>query len=104
MALHCPATLLVAPTPRGEDARHRLVESVVDERVLTVVVAPGDDGGRQVAETLDVPLEADPGLASPTLDDAVLRVVADLHRGETVLVLTQVPGAGVTPFERVEVG
>lgn len=103
MALHCPATLLVAPTPRGAEERRRLLESVVDERVLTVVAAPDDDEGRQVAEALGVHLEDEPGLASPTTDDAVLGGVADLHHGETVLVLTR-SGGGSTPFERVEVG
>ncbi len=104
MALHCPATLLVASTPRGDGARRRLVESVTDERVLTVVAAPGDDEGRRIAEALGIPLEEEPGLASPTVDDAVLGAVADLHRGEAVLVLTPASHGGGAPFERVEVG
>lgn len=104
MALHCPATLLVAPAPREEDDRRRLLAAVADERVLAVVTTPGDDAGHLVADELDVPLEADPGLASPSVDDAVLGAVADLHRGETVLVLTRSGGGGDAPFVRVEIG
>lgn len=103
MALHCPATLLVAATPRGEEARELLLESLASERVLTVVSAPGDDEGRRLAEVLGVPLEDEPGLASADPDDSVLGAVADLHRGETVLVLAGPSGAGETPFARLEV-
>ena len=104
MALHCPATLLVAPAPREEDDRRRLLAALADERVLAVVTAPDDATGRLVADELDAPLEADPGLASPSVDDAVLGAVADLHRGETVLVLTRSGGGGDAPFVRVEIG
>lgn len=104
MTLHCPATLLVASTPRGDSARGRFLEAVTRERVLTVAAAPGDDEGRTVAEAIGVPLEEEPGLASPTVDDAVLRSIADLHRGEVVLVLAPASGGGDAPVVRVEVG
>lgn len=104
MPLHCPATLLVARSPGDEEARRRLVEAVVGERVLAVVTAPGDDEGRRLAGELDVPFETDPGLASPAPDDTALRAVADLHRGETVVVLAPSAGVGEGVVDRVEVG
>ena len=45
MALHCPATLLLAPAPRDTKGVAELAESLTGERVLGVVRAPGDDVG-----------------------------------------------------------
>lgn len=99
MALHCPAILLVAPSPDPTGVT-ALVDSLAGERVLAVVRAPGDSAGEQLAEVLDVPLEDEPGLAKGA-PRAVLGEIADLHRGETVVVLTQ-GEAGPTPFDRLE--
>ena len=98
MALHCPAILLVAASPRDAKGADELVAALAGERVLAVVRAPADDAGGRLAQTLDVPLEDEPGLAEPTPGRAVLGEIADLHRGETVLVLTS-EGAGEAPFE-----
>lgn len=105
MALHCPATLLIAPTPLDAKGVGELADSLMGERVLGVVRAPGAEVARQVAETLAVPLEDEPGLAAAEPKPSVLGGIADLHRGETVLVLTFAPSgqpdSGVT---RLEIG
>ena len=104
MALHCAATLLIAPVPRDAKGVGDLTASLADERVLAVVRDPGDEVGAQVAAALDVPLEDEPELAEvdTAAPPSALRAIADLHRGETVVVL--VPGlvAGETPFVRRE--
>ncbi len=103
VALHCPATLLVAPAPVGAKGVAALAESLAEERVLGVVGAPGDEAARRVAEILDVPLEDEPGLAAAQHPDpAVLGEIADLHRGETVVVLTPPAEVGAAPFTRLE--
>lgn len=92
MALHCPATLLVAPAPRDAKGVTPLLGCVAGERVLAVVVAPGGTVGREVADALGAPLEEAPGLAAsgfPSREQLV--EIADLHRGEHVLVLTAGP-------------
>lgn len=100
MALHCPATLLLAPAPHDAKGARDLTASLAGERVLAVVGPPGVAAGRQLADALGVPLEDEPGLASA--DPSVLESIADLHRGETVLVLTH--SSGETPFARLEIG
>lgn len=106
MTLHCPATLLVAPRPADEGSVRSLLEGVRRERVITVVGAPGDELAALASELLDVPLEEDPDLGPGCPDDAVLTGIADLHRGETVLVLTQAAedAGAVGEVSRVELG
>lgn len=101
MALHCPATLLVAPTPRDARGVEELAAALAGERVLAVVRAPDDPVGQLLAEVLDVPLEDEPGLAVAG-STAVFGEIADLHRGETVVVLAPHEMAGETPFDRRE--
>ncbi|KRE38604.1 hypothetical protein ASG73_06705 [Janibacter sp. Soil728] len=101
MGLHCPAILLVAASPRDPKGADALVAALAGERVLSVVRAPGDEAGGRLAQTLDVPLEDEPGLTQAPPPRAVLGEIADLHRGETVLVLTS-ERAGDTPFARME--
>lgn len=101
--MHCPATLLLTATPEGEGGVPALVERLAGERVLTVVTAPGDARGAAVAAGLDVPLEQEPGLGEGPPSPSVLGEIADLHRGETVLVLSgesRDPGT----IERIELG
>lgn len=108
MALHCPATLLVAPAPRDAKGVTSLVDAVAAERVLAVLAAPGGTVGRQVADALGAPLEEEPGLAAggfPSREQLV--GIADLHRGERVLVLTAGPARESDAYAstvRVEVG
>lgn len=99
MSLHCPATLLVTAPPTDEGGLAHLVEALRGERVLAVVTAPEDELGPRVAEGLDVPLEVDAALSDAGRDP--LTGVADLHRGETVLVLLPSAAPGV---DRVELG
>ena len=103
MALHCPATLLVAAPPRDAGAATALVDALAGDRVLAVACAPGDVAGEQLAQLLDVPLETEPGLLEGPPTSPVLGEIADLHRGETVLVLAPGTTAGETPFARLEV-
>lgn len=103
MALHCPATLLVAAPPRDAGAAAALVDALVGDRVLAVVCAPGEVAGQQLAQLIDVPLETEPGLLEGPPTSPVLGEIADLHRGETVLVLALGTTAGETPFARLEV-
>lgn len=102
MALHCPATLLVAPVPADAREVDALADSVTEERILGVVGAPGSEAARRLAEVLDVPLEDEPGLAADQPEASVWVAIADMHRGETVVVLSPSAGAGGTPFVRRE--
>ncbi|WP_338751059.1 hypothetical protein [Janibacter alittae] len=104
MTMHCPATLLLTATPEGEGGVPALVERLAGERVLTVVTAPGDARGAAVAAGLDVPLEQEPGLEGGELSSALLGEIADLHRGETVLVLARGTGDPAVPITRIELG
>lgn len=102
MALHCPATLLVAPAPRDAKGVASLVDALTGDRVLAVVRAPDLAVGTQLAERLGAVLEDEVGLAADEPDPATLDAIADLHRGETVLVLTPPGEAGGAPFVRLE--
>lgn len=102
--MHCPATLLLTGTPEGEGGVPVLVERLAGERVLTVVTAPGDARGAAVAAGLDVPLEQEPGLAAGPPSSSVLGEIADLHRGETVLVLSGGAGNAAGTITRIELG
>lgn len=103
MALHCPATLLVAPTPRDAQGVDELAASLTGERVLAVVRAPGDPIGGRLADLLGVPIEDEGGLAAADPPPSVLGEIADLHHGETVVVLVPPDTVGETPFDRREV-
>lgn len=102
MALHCPATLLVAPAPRDAKGVASLVDALTGDRVLAVVRAPDLAVGTQLAERLGALLEDEVGLAADEPDPATLDAIADLHRGETVLVLTPPGEARGAPFVRLE--
>ncbi|MCA1782433.1 MAG: hypothetical protein ABR500_07235 [Dermatophilaceae bacterium] len=116
MSLHCPATLLVA----GHEGDTRaLADGLRDRRVVAVYTsgrAEAERTGRALAEELGAVLEVDPGLdvdppdRDESAEDAVVRIqdglgsVADLHRGETVLVLAPLgPGLQGTVVH-VEIG
>lgn len=103
--MHCPATLLLAPTPEGEGGVRALVDELADEMVLAVVTAPGSLRGSEVADVLGAPQEEEPDLAAGEPSPSVLGGIADLHRGETVLVLTcGAPAGRPTTVTRIELG
>ncbi len=102
MALHCPATLLVASPPEDEGSVRALAGRLTGERVLSVVTAPGEAHGALLAELLGAALETDAALVEGSEDEALLGV-ADLHRGETVVVLVGSPQEG-RDLVRLEMG
>ncbi len=102
--MHCPATLLLTATPEGEGGVPALVERLVGESVLAVVTPPGDARGAAVAAALDVPLEQEPGLELGEPPSALLAEIADLHRGETVLVLSGETTDAAAAIRRIELG
>ena len=103
--MHCPATLLLTPAPQDEGDVSRLVERVASDGVLAVVSAPGGVWGRRLADALGAPLEEEPGLAAGVTSPSRLAEIADLHRGETVLVLTPTGETGETGVvRRIELG
>ncbi|TWD75247.1 methyltransferase family protein [Kribbella amoyensis] len=77
----CPARLVLLPA--GSTV---WVDSLADERIAQVYTGPPVlDGAAQLAERLGVRLVV---LAEPVRRAFDLRDIADLHRGETVVVLT----------------
>ena len=102
--MHCPATLLLTATPEGEGGVPALVERLAGESVLAVVTPPGDARGAAVAAALDVPLEQEPGLAEGEAPSALLGEIADLHRGETVLVLSGETSDAAAAITRIDLG
>ena len=103
--MHCPATLLLASAPADEGGVTSLVEQLRGELVVAVVAAPDVPGAARLAEALDTSLESDTAFATEPDDDALMGV-ADLHRGETVVVLTpgQAGSEGGSGVRRVELG
>lgn len=116
MSLHCPATLIVVSGPNDVAA---LADRVRERRVAAVYTGERRDAasaGRRLATELGVVASTMTGLdeasggpeamvdtGRPRLED-ILRPVADLHRGETVLVLlASGPDAGPSTVE-VEIG
>lgn len=102
MALHCPATLLVATPPLEAEGVASLVDALTGERVLAVVRPPDLAVGEELARRLGAPLEDEPGLATGEAQAATLGAIADLHRGETVLVLARPGEVTDAPFVRLE--
>ncbi len=102
--LQCPATLLVLGRGGWPAAL-----PLPDQRNVAVVYCPADDieVAADLADRLDAALRpvqdliatsgnagsVDSGADWPTLHEA-LRSIADLHRGETVAVVTQTEEAG----------
>ena len=103
--MHCPATLLLASAPADEGGVTALVEQLRGELVVAVVAAPESPGATRLAEALDTSLESDAAFATPP-DREALMGVADLHRGETVVVLApgQEGSEGGSGVRRVELG
>lgn len=114
MSLHCPATLIVA---RSEADGRTLAVGLLDRRVAVVYSGPRPETaliGLVVARELGAVFATLPGLDGgpgglPTSPEEVvsryeeeLRSLADLHRGETVLVLADAhPRAGWVGVEVV---
>ena len=94
--LFCPATLLVTTT--GREQVSALAESLRDRRiarVFTSTMPPAVESGAVAAQVLGVGVVELEGLEdSEDAEGALTRFrgaleeIADLHRGETVLVLT----------------
>lgn len=115
MSLHCPATLIVV---RAVDDPRVLAATLEHRRVAVVYSASGPEAermGRDLAAMVGAAATTLPGLelagggpgtateAFAGLEDE-LGALADLHRGETVVVLTPAPGdADWSAFE-VEIG
>lgn len=117
--LHCPATLhLVAPLPTEQAVE--LARRLRSERIAFVWSSPGPAAGAAAAAlagALDVPQRVDPDLAGldvahfgrgETADGdcpAALEGIADLHRGEHVVVVGDVPaGPGEALLRRLDIG
>jgi hypothetical protein len=96
--LHCPATLLLAPYDAigepAEEGTRRLVERAVHERLSRIY------GGTRAEAVQTTRVLSAGGLAAPTeqrpeldTEDVTdeLQAIADLHRGETALVVLPVP-------------
>ena len=116
MSLHCPATLVVArteghPSALVERVRHRNVAGVFTGTEPEVALA-----GHSLGALLATPVATLPGLdpgaseapatvgeALVQLDD-VLHSLADLHRGETVVVLTKTRSSADWVVFEVEIG
>lgn len=87
--LQCPATLVLLthvsrPGVRRAEHAERLLR---DLRVAAVYAAPGTGPTADVVgEALSLPPHEEPGLDGPSYRDA-LAALADLHRGETVVVV-----------------
>ena len=117
MSLHCPATLVVAS--EREDPR-ALAARLGDDRLAAVYTASRPDAvatGRTLADALGAAhgtlAELELGLeptARPSAESIVdryadaLQTVADLHRGETVLVLVPEPASASWSPLRVDLG
>jgi hypothetical protein len=123
VTLHCPARLIVAYHEGGLDA---WVQTLRDRRVAAVYTSPVPDEvarGEAVAGSLGAAarvaawlerLERLDGLAAEArtgsvpqgvrCDDEELRSLADLHRGETVLLLVPATAAGDTSVFELEIG
>ncbi|MGZ4647630.1 MAG: hypothetical protein ACXVYC_15110 [Blastococcus sp.] len=96
--LHCAATLIVVPgAEAGPEAARELARSLARRGVARVYSSSrgaASGWGSTVAQALDVDvvtleaLDDDPALSW-------VRTIADLHRGETVVVLTDRP----TPWD-----
>ncbi|MBM6545805.1 hypothetical protein JNO54_06585 [Janibacter sp. YIM B02568] len=85
MSLHCPARLILA---KGEDPVSPVVASVRSERVAAVCAAPGESAVAERAATdLGCPVEEVATLAELGRWTEALVEIADLHRGESVLVI-----------------
>ena len=96
--LHCPATLLLAPYDEGvepsEEGTRRLTQRAAADRVARIYAGTSGEAvqtTRVVAAGVDASAEQRTGL--DTEDDLAgeLHAIADLHRGETVLVMLPVP-------------
>jgi len=110
--LHCPATIIVA-RPDGAEARTSLIQRIRVRRVA-FVYSGADPADVELAEALAAELgvgaatlgELDgfrpAGASSVELTDR-LQGVADLHRGETVLVIADRVQAGDDSWE-IELG
>lgn len=98
--LQCAATLVVLAHDVDEAGAWRAARTVRllhEQRVAVVYAAPGTGPSAElVGEQLGLPVREEPGLDGPSYREG-LAAVADLHRGETVLVVL-----GVTVADDLE--
>ncbi len=92
--LQCPATMLFA-VPGDVDQARALADELRDRRVAVVYTDDLPASGRAVREVsaaLGAPVRSEPDLREGFVAPAtVLEQLADLHRGETVLVFAAAP-------------
>lgn len=92
--LHCPATVLLVPvTEAGLQTASELAHRLAGRRIARVYARPlgsAHDYAAVVAAALGVDAVALEGL-DDSRDVSWVQAVADLHRGETVVVVTDQP-------------
>lgn len=97
MALHCPAVIVVVAL--AEDARAAAVEELVAELLIAENVSVVYSADSSVADPTALRLARRLGVAPPVRivpgSDAP-QTIADVHRGETVVVLDRAPVGGPT--------
>ncbi|HEU4676797.1 MAG TPA: hypothetical protein VFS29_12455 [Motilibacteraceae bacterium] len=84
--LQCPATFLLLAVADGEPLPPHLVQALAGEHVAEVYARPADPPRADVADALAAALSARRGTAED-VDVRGLEEVADLHRGERVVVV-----------------
>jgi len=103
VSLHCAATFLIAHDDEQHGRLQSMAQGLRRERVAAVAVGSTghlSESAARCAEVLDVPLRRLGGLTGGGPSDGAggdlvaefreaLQELADLHRGETVLVLTE---------------
>jgi hypothetical protein len=96
--LHCPATLLLAPYDEGvepsEEGTRRLTRRAAADRVARIYAGTSSKAvqtTRAVAAGVDASGEQRTELDNEDDLEDELHAIADLHRGETVLVMLPVP-------------
>lgn len=116
MSLHCPATLIVA---RADGAGRPLLDRVRDRNIAGVFTSAHPEvvlAGRSLAAELGTAVttlpELDPQESEPSATvrqalahlEKALHSLADLHRGESVVVLTRARAAADWAAFEVEIG
>ena len=96
--LHCAATLLLAPydegAERSREGTRQLTRRAVADRVTRIYAGTSSEAvqtTRVVLAGVDAQAEQRPELDSQHDVAGELHAIADLHRGETVLVVLPVP-------------
>ena len=104
MALHCSATVLIVSPPEHEAGVAALVAHLADSRIAEVYASRTfAEPAHLIADRLGCPV----GLLQVELEgprDAALEEIADLHRGEQVVVLVRRATHTTDQIVAVEIG